>query len=347
MSTCKWVRSSLRQLSKSLDKQGYQANSKTIARLLKKQGYRLKANFKRFTGASHPDRNKQFTYIETLKQTFIKAGLPVISVDTKKKELVGNFKNNGQAWCSEADVVNAHDFRQKGTVRAVPYGIYNLNHNRGYVYVGVSGDTAEFSVEAIKRWWQSAGKSLFKEAKYLLIFCDAGGSNSSRSRLWKYQLQKVMADCLGINVIVCHYPSGASKWNPVEHRLFSYISINWAGKPLRTLETMLAYIRGTTTETGLIVEAELIEGTYQTGLKVSDRQMKQLNLKRHFTCPAWNYTIKSYIVNQDEWLFRSDIRFQSTSQKNTDKDFIKWSGSYRRSVRTACPRKPALWTWKC
>jgi hypothetical protein len=176
--------------------------------------------------------------------------------------------------------------------RAVPYGIYNLNHNRGYVYVGKSADTAEFAVEAIASMWQTAGKTAFPTAKKLSLLCDAGGSNSYRSRLWKQQLQKRLADQLGLCVTVCHYPTGASKWNPIEHQLFSYISITWAGKPLRSFESMLTYIRGTTTETGLVVEAQLIEREYEKGITVCEEEMQSLHLKRHNTCPHWNYTIK-------------------------------------------------------
>lgn len=299
MSQRKWLRSSLQQLSKQLRQMSYQVCPMTVKRLLKQQGYRLKANVKRFTGPPHPNRDKQFKYIQIQVQEFLKMGLPLISVDTKKKELIGNFKNPGQIWCNQAEEVNAHDFPQDAVARAVPYGIYNLNHNCGHVYVGKSADTPEFAVKAISSWWQTAGRSAFPAANRLLILCDAGGSNSYRSRLWKQQLQLLLADQLGLEVTVCHYPSGASKWNPVEHKLFSYISINWAGKPLRSFETMLAYIQDTTTETGLQVEAHLIQDNYQTGIKVSDEQMEALHLERHTTCPDWNYTIKPRPLSGD------------------------------------------------
>lgn len=292
MNEQKWIRRSLRQLSRALSARGHQVSRMTIRSLLLSQKIKLKANSKSFTGSPHPDRDKQFKYIQRQKQIFLKTGLPVISVDTKKKELIGNFQNPGRTWQQQPERVNAHDFPQDAVGRAVPYGIYELNHNRGYVYVGSSADTSEFAVEAIALWWQTTGQETFPTAKKLLILCDAGGSNSYRARLWKQQLQQRLADQFGVSVTVCHYPTGASKWNPVEHRLFSYISITWAGKPLRSFELMLTYIRGATTETGLQVEAQLIEREYETGIKVSDSQIKALHLKRHKTCPNWNYTIK-------------------------------------------------------
>jgi hypothetical protein len=308
MSKQKWIRSSLRQLSKALQHQGHRVSPMSVRKVLLSQKIRLRANNKCFTGSPHPDRDKQFQYIQTQKKLFLKAGLPVISVDTKKKELIGNFKNPGRTWQQQPEMVNVHDFPQDAVGRAVPYGIYNLNHNRGYVYVGKSADTPELAVEAIcasqqrfaiASWWQTAGKTAFATAKQLLILCDAGGSNSYRSRLWKQQLQKRLADQLGLCVTVCHYPTGASKWNPIEHQLFSYISITWAGKPLRSFESMLTYIRGTTTETGLLVEAQLIEREYEKGITVSDKEMETLHLKRHNTCPHWNYTIEPRRLGSD------------------------------------------------
>ena len=297
MNAQKWVRSSLRHLSKTLEAQGHPACPKTVGRLLKKLDYTLKANRKRLAGAQHPDRNRQFEYLEAQKQLFLSHGWPVISIDAKKKELIGNFKNAGQCWCQEAEVVNDHDFAQDAMGKAVPYGIYDLNHNRGYVYVGQSADTAEFAVAGIARWWQDFGQHDFPTAPCLLTLCDSGGSNGYRLQLWKVQLQEQLADRLGLNVTVCHYPTGASKWNPVEHRLFGPISINWAGKPLRSFETMLALIRGTTTQTGLQVAAFLVEQTYRRGIKVPDEVMQGLNLERHETCPNWNYTLKPRAAN--------------------------------------------------
>ena len=264
----------------------------TVRRLLKTSGYSLKANRKRRTGPPHPDRGRQFRYIQRVKRLFLTAGRPVISVDAKKKELIGDFKNPGRAWCQQAEQVNVHDFRQDAVGRAVPYGIYDLRHNEGYVVVGTSAETSEFAVDAICSWWEDETRPSFPDESKLLILSDAGGSDGCRYRLWKKQLQERLADRLGIEVMVCHYPTGASKWNPIEHRLFSYISLNWAGQPLRSFETMLAYIRGTKTEAGLIVKALLIDRVYETGIKVSAREIKALNLQRRRVCPNWNYILK-------------------------------------------------------
>ena len=213
-------------------------------------------------------------------------------MDTKKKELIGNFKNAGRAWSQEAEAVNVHDFRQDALGRAVPYGVYEVTHNRGTVYVGSSGDTAQFAVAALAHWWQATGQPTFPQADQLLILADGGGSNGCRTRLWKQQLQQQLCDSLGLTVTVCHYPTGCSKWNPIEHRLFGPISLAWAGYPLRTWETMLAYLRGTTTTAGLEVEAVRLDGVYQTGRRISDAEMATLNLTPHAVCPAWNYTLR-------------------------------------------------------
>jgi hypothetical protein len=292
MGESKWVRRSLRQLSRELERRGHEASPMTVGRLLHEQAYSLRVNIKRFTGPPHPDRDRQFRNIEKQKKRFLEAGWPVISVDTKKKELVGNFKNPGRSWCRQAEEVNAHDFRQNAAARAVPYGLYVLNQNRGFVYVGTSADTAEFAVDAIARWWLSPGQWDFPQAAKLLILCDTGGSNSCRARRWKVRLQEKIADRFGLEVTICHYPAGASKWNPVEHRLFSFISTNWAGRPLRSLPTMLALIRGTKTETGLRVQARVLRKEYSTKVHVTDAEMESLSLHRHAICPSWNYTIK-------------------------------------------------------
>ena len=292
MSEQKWQRSSLRHLMDELARLGYWISHTTIARLLKKMGYSLKANVKRLSGSHHPDRERQFQYIASQRAIFQKAGLPAISVDAKKKELIGNFKNPGQEWCREATAVNDHDFEQDALGKAVPYGIYDLTHNHGYVYVGQSADTPQFAVEMIVRWWREIGKSLFPNADKILILADAGGSNGCRPRLWKQQLQEQLADQLGLEVTICHYPTGASKWNPIEHRLFGPISVNWAGKPLQSFEFMLACIRGTDTETGLQVHAFLVEKVYEKGIKVTKEAMEALQIEWHPVCPRWNYTIK-------------------------------------------------------
>ena len=292
MSKQKWVRSSLRSLSHRLGRAGHDASAPTVSRLLKKHDYSLRVNAKeKEASAQHPDRDTQFRYIETQKQTFRTAGYPIISVDTKKKELIGNFKNAGQAWCQEAEVVNVHDFLSDALGRGTPYGIFDVQRNEGAVYVGTSADTPEFAVEAIARWWHDHGHATYPEATALLILADAGGSNGCRPRLWKAQVQSHLSDALGLSVTVCHYPTGCSKWNPIEHRLFSQISLNWAGKPLRTFETMLGFIRGTTTQTGLTVSAHLLEGIFETGKKVSDAVTQTLNMTRHAICPQWNYTM--------------------------------------------------------
>lgn len=292
MSPQKWVRSSLRHLSARLAQEGKIASAVTTRRLLRKHHYTPKVNVKRVAGASHPDRNRQFEYLTTQKQAFLNAGQPVISVDTKKKERVGNFKNAGACWCQEAEAVNLHDFPQDALGRAVPYGVYDVAANRGSVYVGQSADTPEFAVTAIASWWESEGAVRYRHAHSLLILCDAGGSNGCRPRAWKQQLQEQLSDRFGLEVTVCHYPTSCSKWNPIEYRLFSPISRNWAGKPLRTFETVLACLRGTTTQTGLTVSASLLEGVYAIGQKVSNAVMQSLNLHLHWVCPRWNYTLK-------------------------------------------------------
>lgn len=301
MSEQKWVRSSLRHLSERLEQVGHHASPPTVGRLLRKLGYALRVNVKKQeASAAHPDRQQQFTHLETQKQVFQAAGWPMVSVDTKKKELIGNFKNSGQAWCQEVDAVNVHDFPQDALMRAVPYGIYDVRSNCGSVYVGTSADTPEFAVSALARWWSDVGRQRFPHATQLLILADAGGSNSCRSRSFKLHLQDQLSDRYGLTVTVGHYPTGCSKWNPIEHRLFSQISLNWAGKPLRSLQTMLNYIRGTATSTGLTVQAAVLEGTFEKGQKVSDAQMQQLNIEHHIVCSQWNYTIRPHLAALSE-----------------------------------------------
>jgi hypothetical protein len=292
MSETKWQRSSLRKLSQELTKAEHPVSHTTVGRLLHEQHYTLKANEKRLSGTAHPDRDQQFEYLEDLKTAFLEAGKPVISVDSKKKELIGNFKNNGREWCLTATAVNEHDFDQDALGKAAPYGIYDLAKNQGYVYVGQSADTPQFAVEMIACWWQSAGRLLYPGQTQLLILADAGGSNGCRPHVWKQQIQEQLADRLGLEVTVCHFPTGASKWNPIEHRLFGPISINWAGKPLRTFEAMLAYIRGTVNATGLQVKAFLIEKVYEKGIKVAKEIFALINIQPHEICPRWNYTIR-------------------------------------------------------
>jgi hypothetical protein len=288
----KWVRSSLRQLSQRLAAVGHAISAPTVRRLLREREYSLCGNLKQETGADHPDRDEQFRYIEGQKQAFLAAGQPVISVDTKKKELIGNFANTGRSWCREAQVVNVHDFSQDAVGRAVPYGVYDLHRNRGAIYVGESADSPRFAVDVITRWWQEEGEAAYPGAQHLLVLADSGGSNGYQPRAWKGQIQERLADELGLSVTVCHYPTGCSKWNPVEHRLFGPISVNWAGEPLRTFERMVALIRGTTTRGGLTVRAERLRGQYPRGETLTNAEMKRLYLERHPVCPRWNYTIR-------------------------------------------------------
>lgn len=292
MSTKKWVRKSLGSLADALSRRDYTVGRTTVRRLLYKLDYDLYHNRRSLTGPPRPDRDRQFRYINRVKKLFLNAGYPVISVDTKKKELIGNFKNDGVAWTSQAVSVNVHDFKQDAIGRAVPYGIYDLAHNEGYVYVGTSCDTSEFAAYAIAQWWADPQRSRFAREDILLILCDAGGSNNCRYWLWKQQVQEQLADQFGIEVLICHYPTGASKWNPIEHRLFSQISRNWAGKPLRTFDCMLNYIRHTTTQTGLKVKAALVEHVFETGRKVSPEERRALSLVRRPICPNWNYMLK-------------------------------------------------------
>jgi hypothetical protein len=284
------VRQSLRHLQASLAAVGVLLSHTSIGRRLKAQRYSLKANRKSVSSTRHPQRDQQFRYLKRVQRCFVKAGHPVISVDTKKKELIGNYQNAGKSWRQVAEAVNDHDFASAETQRAVPYGIYDLTHNQGFVYVGTSGDTADFAVDAIQRWYERPERATFDDESQLLILCDAGGSNGYRLRNWKQQLQR-FADAYELTVMVCHYPTGASKWNPIEHRLFSMISLNWAGKPLRSLAAMTSLIRGTTTTTGLQVKASQLLGHYPTKVKVSDAQMAELNLTRRKICPQWNYVI--------------------------------------------------------
>lgn len=286
----KWVRQSLGQLQAKLASVGMLLSQTTIRRLLKQLNYSLKANRKSVATTHHPQRDLQFRYIQRVRHQFMRTGHPVISIDTKKKELIGNFKNPGQSWSRTPEAVNDHDFSKDAVVRAVPYGIYDVRHNQGYVYVGTSADTADFAVDAIERGWLRRDRARFPDERKLLILCDSGGSNGYRLRNWKLQLQ-LLADAYNLQIMVCHYPTGASKWNPIEHRLFSFISINWAAQPLRSLNQMTAFIRGTKTQTGLTVKASQLKGTYPTRVKVSDQQMAELNVIPRKICPQWNYVI--------------------------------------------------------
>ena len=291
MGGAKCVRRSLRKLSGDLGQRGHPACPNTVRRLLRQRHYGLRGNVKRLSGRPHPDRERQFQYIHQQRQAFLGASQPVLSIDAKKKELVGNFKNAGRTWTRQAESVNTYDFIGDAQCRATPYGLYDVASNRGAVGLGISADTAAFAVDCLTRWWDQTGQQAYPQADRLLLLADGGGSNGHRSRLFKRPLQG-WADRTGLAVTVCHYPRGASKWNPVEHRLFSQISLNWAGQPLRTVDAMLGWIRGTRTATGLQVDAWLMDKTYPTRVKVPNAEMKALNLTRHETCPNWNYTLR-------------------------------------------------------
>lgn len=282
----KWVRRSLRKLA---DQLGGRACPNVVRRLLRKAGSGLRANVKRLSGQSHPDRDRQFRYLARLRHLALQKGCPVLSIDTKNKELVGNFANDGATWCDAAEEVNAHDFPQDAECRAVPYGMYDVGRNRGHVCVGQSADTSQFAVNSLRSWWQTAAAH-YSGCRPLLLLADGGGSNSSRGRLWKKDLQDVATET-GRTITVCHYPPGTSKWNWIEHRLFRFLSLNWAGEPLRTLSKLLSLIRGTTTRTGLQVTAQLDPRDSPKKVKVTNAQFKGIQLQRHNICSQWNYTI--------------------------------------------------------
>jgi transposase len=288
----RWTCRSVRQLTGELKRMKHQVSHQVVADLLHELGYSLQANRKTREGSSHPDRNAQFEHLNGKVKWSLARHYPVISVDTKKKELVGNFRNNGRELrpAGEPEKVLVHDFVDPELGRATPYGIYDIGRNSGWVSVGMDHDTAEFAVETIRRWWRSMGRQVYPQASRLLITADAGGSNGSRLRLWKVELQK-LADETGLKIAVCHFPPGTSKWNKIEHRLFSYISQNWRGKPLTTFQTIVSLIAATTTATGLKVHAELDNATYQPGIKITDEQLERVRIRRDKFHGDWNYEI--------------------------------------------------------
>jgi hypothetical protein len=292
MSPLKWTNKSTRTLAEELARSGHPISSVTVGRCLEEMGYTLQANVKTREGSQHPDRDAQFRYLNRQVKEFRRAGDPVISVDTKKKELVGAFKNGGRRWLPKgtADEVSVHDFPHLGKGKAIPYGAYDIALNRAVVNVGVTHDTAEFAAESIRRWWRLDGRRHYRGAPRLLICADSGGSNSNRTRAWKLHLQ-ALSEETGMAITVCHYPPGTSKWNKIEHRLFSFISLNWKGKPLINFETVINLIGGTRTRTGLRVKAVLDTNQYDTGVTISDEDIGQLCLKRHKVHPDWNYTL--------------------------------------------------------
>ena len=287
-----WTTRSLRALVKQLAQRGHTVCPTVVGALLRGLGYSLQANSKTREGNQHIDRDGQFEYLNAQATAFLASHDPVISVDTKKKELVGNFKNNGREWrpTGRPEAVNVHDFIDPKLSRAVPYGVYDITNNAGWVSVGTDHDTASFAVNAIRRWWRTMGRKRHPKARRLMISADGGGSNGHRVRLWKVELQK-LADQLGLAITVCHLPPGTSKWNKIEHRLFSFITINWRGKPLRSYRTIVQLIAATTTSAGLTVRAELDDNKYPKGLKVSDAQLAAVKLSRHDFHGDWNYTI--------------------------------------------------------
>jgi len=293
MSLVRWTTQSLANLVEAIAKQGHSMKKSALHTYLVSEGFSLKANKKNIEGISHPDRNAQFEHINQTCKTFEDKGNPIISVDCKKKELLGNFKNNGKEWQPKGQNtrVNVYDFKSLADGKAVPYGVYDVVKNAGFVNVGVDHDTASFAVESIRRWYQAIGKKLYPKQTELLITSDGGGSNGVKNRLWKRELQRLATET-GLTITVTHLPPATSKWNKIEHRLFSFISINWRAKPLTSLETIIELLNHTTTKQGLTVQAIIDKNTYPTKIKVSDDEMKSLNITRDDFHGEWNYTIK-------------------------------------------------------
>lgn len=295
MSPLRWTSKSTRTIAEELTRQGHPVSNVTVGRCLVEMGYTLQSNLKTREGPQHPDRDAQFHYLNRQVRSFRRTGDPVISVDTKKKELVGAFRNAGRKWlpAGTGEAASAYDFPTMAEGKAIPYGAYDIARNRAVVNVGVTHETAEFAVESIRRWWRMDGRRYYRQARRLLICADSGGGNGNRQRAWKVHLQE-LSDETGMTVTVCHYPPGTSKWNQIEHRLFSFISLNWRGKPLVNFETVVNVIGGTRTRTGLKVKAVLDTNQYETGVELSKEDMDRLRLKRHKTHPDWNYTLSPH-----------------------------------------------------
>ena len=287
-----WTTLSAARLSEALTAAGHPASERTVNRLLHDLGYSLQSNRKTVEGRQHPDRDAQFRHVNRKAKTFQGRGEPVVSVDTKKKELVGNFRNGGREWHpkGEPEKVLVHDFKDKELGKAIPYGVYDLTANNGWVSVGVDHDTASFAAESVRRWWERMGRHAYPDAKRLLVTADAGGSNGPRNRLWKLELQRV-ADATGLEVSVCHFPPGTSKWNKIEHRMFCWITENWRGRPLVSREAVVELIANTTTRGGLSIRAELDENEYPTGVKVSDEELAGVRIRRSAFHGDWNYMV--------------------------------------------------------
>lgn len=291
-SPLRWTCKSVRKLATELCTMGHETSHRMVAELLHEMGYSLQANRKVLEGVDHPDRDNQFQYINNQMQKAIASGEPAISVDTKKKELIGDFKNGGREWHpkGQPEEVRVHDFKTKELGRVAPYGVYDIGENVAWVGVGTDHDTAEFAVATIRNWWRSMGSPIYPRARKILITADGGGSNGSRLRLWKTELQRFV-DEIAIPVTVCHFPPGTSKWNKIEHRLFSFITQNWRGKPLVSHEVIVNLITATTTQSGLRVHAEIDASEYPLGKKVTDAELAEVNIKRHAFHGEWNYTI--------------------------------------------------------
>jgi transposase len=293
MSPLRWTSKSVEKLARELQELGHKVGPTLVSKLLKQLGYSLQANRKTLEGSDHPDRDAQFAYINRLTQAALASDQPAISVDTKKKELVGDFKNGGREYQpkGQPENVRVHDFKIPELGRASPYGVYDIGDNKGWVSVGMDHDTGSFAVNAIRRWWETMGQDRYPDTKTLLINADGGGSNGAKLRLWKYELQN-LADELDLTITVCHLPPGTSKWNKIEHRLFSFITQNWRGRPLVSYQTIVQLIAATTTKTGLEVRSELDTNAYPAGVKITDDQMSRINLQRHDFHREWNYTIR-------------------------------------------------------
>ena len=291
-SPLRWTCKSTRNLAKELHQQGHQIGERTVSRLLKEIGYSLQSNRKSLEGNQHPDRNAQFEYINKKVLSFQKRNQPVVSVDTKKKELVGDFSNAGQEWRPKGtpEKVKGHDFPDPELGKAIPYGVYDITKNQGWVSVGIDHDTAHFAAATLLRWWRHMGRRVYPRAQELLVTADSGGSNSSRSRLWKVAVQELVNQ-IGLGISVCHFPPGTSKWNKIEHRMFSHITENWRGRPLRDLSVIVNLIGNTKTRKGLRINAELDTNKYETGIKVTDDELANVNLKKDKFHGEWNYRI--------------------------------------------------------
>jgi hypothetical protein len=299
MSLLKWTSKSTYQISDQIQRSGCPISEDTVRRRLKDMGYSLQANVREKEGEANKDRDSQFRCINELAKEFIKSGNPVISVDAKKKELIGDFKNPGKRWRPQGSPhkVNIYDYHSLSKGKAIPYGTYDIKNNEGFVNVGITYETADFAVESIRRWWRQIGQQQYPDAKRILICADGGGSNGSRNRAWKFYLQQ-LCDEICLPITVCHYPPGTSKWNKIEHRMFSFISINWRGQPLIDFEAVVNMISATTTKSGLKIKAFLDTNACNKGIKISDEQMSMLNLKFHNLHPQWNYTISPRTISK-------------------------------------------------